>query len=218
MIVVIQCAARKQADAGRLVTADGTPIEFVADPKSAPVDPAHVYARPDDLSDQSVSWRRVLLRYNDESHHNPLGLCPAYRLYENATYNRLVDKFGMEKVYILSAGWGLISASFLTPHYDITFSPSAERYKRRRKTDYYDDFCMLPVTIDEEILFVGGKDYLPLFCSLTSTARARKIAFYNSAQVPDARGCSLRRFVTSTRTNWHYECANAILAGEFRIS
>ena len=61
---------------------------------------------------------------------SPFGLLPAYQLYENSTYNRLVDRFGLSNVYILSAGWGLIPADFLTPHYDITFSASADAYKR----------------------------------------------------------------------------------------
>jgi hypothetical protein len=61
---------------------------------------------------------------------------------------------------------------------------NAEGYKRRRKTDRYDDFCMLPGHTDEEILFFGGKDYLPLFCSLTDAIRGTKIVFYNSATTP----------------------------------
>jgi hypothetical protein len=64
---------------------------------------------------------------------------------------------------------GLIRADFLTPRYDITYSPSAENYKRRRRKDRYHDFCMLPQQLDDDILFFGGKDYLPLFRSLTNT-------------------------------------------------
>jgi hypothetical protein len=116
-------------------------------------------------------------------------------------------------LFILSAGWGLIAADFLTPYYDITFSQSAEGYKRRRKSDRYDDFRMLPHDTDEDIVFFGGKDYLPLFCSLTSAIRTTKTVFYNSAQRPQVTGCALKRFDTTTRTNWHYECANAFLDG-----
>ena len=36
MIVVIQCAASKRGDAGHLTTASGRPVDFVADPQSAP--------------------------------------------------------------------------------------------------------------------------------------------------------------------------------------
>jgi hypothetical protein len=131
----------------------------------------------------------------------------------SATY-RLADRFGLSKLYILSAGWGLIAADFLTPYYDITFSQSADSYKRRRKADHYDDFRMLPDDTEEEVLFFGGKDYLPLFCSLTRSVRTTKTAFYNSAQRPQVTDCALVRFDTTTRTNWHYECANAFLSSD----
>jgi hypothetical protein len=213
MIIVIQCAASKQLGAGHLVSSNGTPVDFVADPQAAPPRSGRVFARPDDISDERIPWRHVLLKYNQDTKANPLGLYPAYQLYENRIYGRLVDRFGLQKVYILSAGWGLIAAHFLTPYYDITFSQSAELYKRRRKTDRYNDLCMLPPDADDELLFFGGKDYLPLFCSLTSATRTTKTVFYNSTQRPQVTGCVLKRFATTTRTNWHYECANAFLDG-----
>ena len=58
-----------------------------------------------------------MLEYNEEPNNNPLGLCPAYQLYENRTYGHLVEVFGVRNVYILSAGSGSIRASFLTPYY-----------------------------------------------------------------------------------------------------
>jgi hypothetical protein len=112
MIVVIQCAASKRPHAGHLRTARGVPVEFVADPKVAPADPSLAYARSDDLSDDGTSWRQVLLNYNKEPEHNPLGLYPGYRLYENNVYTRLVDRLGLQNVYVLSAGWGLVRADF----------------------------------------------------------------------------------------------------------
>jgi hypothetical protein len=217
MIVVIQCAASKRSDAGHLVTADGKPVDFVADPQSAPPTPSRVYARPDDRSDSGPSWRNVLLKYNQEHRGNPLGLYPAHQLYENKTYGRLADRLGAQNVYILSAGWGLIGADFLTPYYDITFSPSADVYKRRRKADRYEDFCMLPADTKEDILFFGGKDYLPLFCSLTHAIRSKKTVFYNSTHVAEVSGCIAQRFDTTTRTNWHYECASAFLDGAISV-
>ena len=108
MIVVIQCAASKRSDAGRLVRADGKPVTFVAHPELAPADGTSVYARPDDLSEDGIPWRESLLNYNAEPRDNPLGLCPAYQLYQNKIYAGLVDRFGPKNVYILSAGWGLI--------------------------------------------------------------------------------------------------------------
>ena len=217
MIAVIQCAARKQARAGRLQLSTGKPVVFVADPKAAPADDAVVYARPDDLADDGTSWRDVLKKYNAEQRDNPLGLFQAYRLYEDRTYGRLVDHFGLQNVYILSAGWGLICASFQTPYYNITFSPSATKgnaYKRRRSGDRYLDFRMLPEQASDEIVFFGGKDYRPLFYNLTVGTKGRKIVFYNSGVRPEeAAGYELRRFETGTRTNWHYECANSFMDG-----
>jgi hypothetical protein len=209
MIVVIQCAATKHLDAGRFKSPDGKSVIFVADPRAAPADTG-IYARPDDQAQIGITWRDLLLSYNNAG-DNQLGLFPAYRLYENRTYGQLANRFGLDKLYILSAGWGLISSGFLTPYYDITFSPSAEAYKRRRKTDRYRDFCMMPMSTDEPIVFFGGKDYVPLFCALTKLSGGKRTVFYNSAIPPNAPGCTLERFETATRTNWHYECAGHFL-------
>jgi len=221
VIAVIQCAAGNRSGAGHLLSPDGKPVVFVADPETAPLDDSVVYARPDDASDGGVSWRDALLKYNEEKRDNHLGLYPAWQLYDNRTYGRLVDKLGVENVYILSAGWGLIGAGFLTPYYDITFSQSARNedlYKRRRKADRYQDFRLLPEQTREPVVFFGGKDYLSLFSALTSSVKTRRTVFYNSATVPQAPGCVLRRFETTTRTNWHYECANAFIDGEIQVN
>jgi hypothetical protein len=218
MIVVIQCAASKRPNAGRLRARDGRPVLFVANPDMAPPDSDQLYARPDDLSDAGVSWRQLLLRRNLEAQANPLGLTRAWELYEHPVYRRLVEWFGADKVYILSAGWGLIGANFLTPDYDITYSASAEPYKRRRKSDACRDFCMIAKDNTESILFFGGKDYVTLFCNLTKEMNGTRRIFYNSATAPDAPGCNLIRYQTSTRTNWHYECTGAFLDGRITVA
>jgi len=189
----------------------------VPNPLIAPREHDDVYARPDNLCEDGTSWRQLLLRYNKDPAGNPLRLYPAYQLYENTAYSRLVTRFGVKNVYILSAGWGLICADFLTPAYDITFSPSAAPYKRRRKTDRYEDFPMLPDKTEKEIVFFGGKDYLPLFCALTNTIDSATTVFFNFARVPQYSGCRFRRFETTTRTNWHYECANAFIDGTIHM-
>jgi hypothetical protein len=212
MIVVIQCAATKRPGAGCLVSASGRPVCFVAKPELAPADTEYVHARPDDLSDNGRSWRQVLLEYNEHPVSNPLGLYRARELYANPIYAKLAESF-RENLYILSAGWGLINAECLTPYYDIAFSSAAEDYKRRRQGDPYEDLSMPPHLLDEEIVFLGGKDYVPLFCSITASARNRRTVFFNSQRSPDAPGCILKRFATATRTNWHYACASAFLEG-----
>lgn len=218
MIVVIQCAARKRPNAGMMRTSKGIPALFVADPDNAPLSGTHIFARPDDQFDDKVSWRELLKQYNAAPGNNTLGLFPAFELYENDLYRQFVNQYGTGNIYILSAGWGLINAGFLTPYYDITFSQSADQFKRRKKTDCYHDFCMLPDRSDDQIIFFGGKDYLPLFCALTRAHSGKKTIFYNSQNLPDASGYLLKRFVTNTRTNWHYECAKAFLDGKLDVA
>jgi hypothetical protein len=212
MIVVIQCAAGKRADAGSLRTDDGRNVLFVADPTTAPAVSGQLHARPDDLAYDGRTWREHLVAYN-ESGENPLGLSTAFELYEHPAYRRLVKAFGVDSVFILSAGWGLIRAGFLTPLYDITFSSAVKKaapWKHRHRTDRYRDLRQLPGTCTDEIVFLGGKDYVPLFCELTNDVAGERSVFYNSDTPPRAPGCKLERFHTRTRTNWHYECARAL--------
>jgi hypothetical protein len=212
MKVVIQCAGRKDPSAGHLRATDGREVLFVGQPDLAPPEAAGHYARPDDVSDDGHTWRERLVACNVAA-DNPLQLLPAYRLYAHDAYRALADRFGLGRLFILSAGWGLIPANFLTPGYDITFTTSADDWKRRRKGDRYQDFRMLPDD-DDPIVFVGGKDYLPLFGKLTSALRARKVVFFNSRTEPDLPpGFESVRYRTSTRTNWHYECALDLAAG-----
>ncbi len=217
MNVVIQCAAGKRANAGHMRTDGGKPVLFVADPGGAPQTDAIEYARPDDIAQGGKTWRDVLFEYNRAPGTNPLRLLPAFELYENPAYGKLAARFGIANLFILSAGWGLIPASFLTPAYDITFSQSADEYKRRRKNDVYRDLSLLPLDSLQPTVFLGGKDYLPLFTRLTIGAKGPRIVFYNSMNRPDAPGCDLRRFETTTRTNWHYECARALAEDRLRL-
>jgi hypothetical protein len=143
-----------------------------------------------------------------------LGLLPAFELYENNIYRALVRRFGVANTYIISAGWGMINAAFLTPSYDITFSVSPEKLVRRRNGDCYHDFCMLPDDAEEPVVFFGSKEYVPLFAALTRSVKGQKTVFYNSKQAPSAPRCVVKRYRTRTRTNWQYECALAFLRGD----
>lgn len=104
MRFVIQCAATKSPDAKRLRTDDGREVLFVADPATAPSQSDIVYARPDDPAGGGRTWRDVLLAYNTAD-NNLLGLLPAYRLYANRAYGRLVAKFGARKQRIHTFSW-----------------------------------------------------------------------------------------------------------------
>ena len=215
-IVVIQCAAGKRPDAGHLRCGDGRKVMFVAEPDLAPATPGYVYTRPDDRADNSLSGREELLRYNQkQAADNPLGLLPAWRLYQNPTYELLYRKYGPDGLYILSAGWGLLRADFLTPYYDITFSNATNvgKHKRRGKRDAYADFRMLPDDTVKPVVFFGGKDYVGLFCELTGRIQGPRRVFYNSNIAPKAPGCQTRKFYTNIRTNWHYKAAREYVEG-----
>ena len=158
MIIVIQCQGRKQPDAAYLKTSNGKALHLVAQPVLAPANPSCVYARPDDPSEDGRPWRQVLLDHN-KAGGNTLGLYPAYQLYRDKVYRRLANRFDLQKLYILSAGWGLIEATFLTPCYDITFSQTKKEhnYKHRAELDPFNDFTMLPPTMEGPIVFFGSK-------------------------------------------------------------
>ena len=216
-IAVIQCAGRKRPNAGHLRGSDGRNVMFVAKPEAAPKDAPYAYAHPDGADASGEAWREKLLQYNREPTDNPLGLLPAWQLYQNPAYELLYRKCGPNNLYILSAGWGLIRADFLTPTYDITFSASAEKYQRRYKRDTYDDFGMLPDGTDTPVVFFGGKDYVGLFCELTGRVQGPRCVLYNANSAPRAPGCQTRKFHTSIRTNWHYEAARAFAEGRLNI-
>ena len=209
--VVIQCAGSKNPDAGCFVTANDKPVFFVADPAIAPQRTEVEYQRPDDIAPSGLSWRDELVKYNEnyrDTGANPLGLLPAWRLYKDSAYGHLVNQLGEDKVFILSAGWGLVPAPFLTPDYDITFV--GKGYKRRYKRDRYADFSMLPKDASHPIHFVGGKDYVFLFLRLTAETDAERVIHHVGYRPSSAPNCRFRRFETTRETNWHYECAETL--------
>jgi hypothetical protein len=71
----------------------------------------------------------------------------------------------------------LIPSGFLTPYYDITFSSGSKPYQHRRKKDQYNDFNMLPDKLSDQVVFIGGNDYLPLFWTLTKTINGQRHVF-----------------------------------------
>ena len=222
MKVVIQCASKKQANAGHLCTTLGKKkkIMFVARPDDAPPVAGQLYARPDDISTDGKSWRTVLEEYNAAPADNPDHLLPAWQLYADPTYRMLTKHCGLDGLYILSAGWGLIRADFLTPKYDITFSSKVARcarWKRRYKKDVFRDFSMLPADTTEPITFLGGKAYVDLFCELTESVKAPRLIWYKSKKTPNAPGCDVELFRTTRRQNWYYTCAKALVDGSLKL-
>jgi hypothetical protein len=109
-----------------------------------------------------------------------------------------------------------LRADFLTPYYDITFSNSADRYKRRSKGDVYRDFHMIANDAEGPVVFFGSKEYVALFAGLTSFVAAERQVFFHSSEPPTAPGCSLSRFEARRTTNWQYECAARFISTKTR--
>ena len=216
-IAVIACAGKKKPNAGRLVDS-GRKVMFVAHPEDAPADGRFLYRRPDDPASSGRSFRDVLEEYNrDRRADNPWGLLPAWELYVPPAYRALRGACGADKLFILSAGWGLVSADYLLPCYDITFSNQASASKHRRLGDRgYRDFAMLPKDTSERVFFFGGKDYVPLFCRLTEGV-ARRTVFHYSRTPPSAPGCDFKRYSAAPPRTWYYECARDFISRGCRI-
>lgn len=218
MKIVIQCAGEKKSNAGCLKTTDNRNILFVAQSYLSASNKDYVYKSPNDLTEKGTTWMDELINYNKQN-NNYLNLLPAFELYKNSIYRDLVKKYGAENIFILSAGWGLIRADFLTPKYNITFSNSKNvniEFKRNKK-DIYNDLCLIPLDLTDDLIFLGGIDYQHLFNKLTTNYKGKRIVFYNSINYPNLKNCEIIKFNTTQKTNWHYTCAKKLIAGDIKI-
>jgi hypothetical protein len=138
----------------------------------------------------------------------------AFELYENAIYRELVRCVGMSNVFILSAGWGLVGADYLLPHYDITFSACKplERYKHRLPKDKYHDFRHLTKEPESLVAFASAP-YLQVLWDLTETFGCSKTFYYatkDQSQDPPAHAGWTSRWHPAY-TNWQYEAARTFV-------
>jgi hypothetical protein len=169
----------------------------------------------------------VLKRYNDGP-DNPCKLLRAGELYAppertfRSLYWDLAEEFGWHNVFILSAGWGRILATFWTPDYDITFStqgkkakPWAWRNTKDSKPAWHDFNHLRDARIgeDEPIHFFGGKDYRPMLYSLLASLPGRKIVHYKGDfDLRDGFEYAEYNGPEKNRT-WHYRAAREFMAG-----
>lgn len=218
MKIVIQCAAKKNDEGlSQLRNAGGQRVQFVAQPDLAPAAQDVAYVRPDSLRDSRQSWRQFVLACNAYGGREPPGFVSAIDLYAPPAYRALAERFGIESVFILSAGWGLVPGSFRIPSYDITFSAAAAPWTRRRIGNIYDDFALLESSPSDTVVFLGGASYLSFFAELTAHCPGHRVAFYNAITPPVIANCEMRRYVTNRRTNWHYSCAMDLVEGRLAI-
>lgn len=171
---------------------------------------------PDDyMPGPDITWRNYVIAIQ-----NPNSIpMMAFQLYKKEVYRKLFNRYG-ESFYILSAGWGLVRATYRLPNYDITFSNNAENNKIRNYNphDQYHDFNHLSeINEDEDIIYIGGKDYLPLFYELTQDLQNRKIVYWKAKDIPmpqkNKETFIFRFYEINYNQNWHYELAETIATG-----
>jgi hypothetical protein len=185
---------------------------------------------PDDkMHNKQTSWRDYLIKNQSDTN-----LKKAFELYNptKTKYpNIYINLFNRYKsnFFILSAGWGLVNSDYRLPKYDVTFSSGKkilDKTRRKKKSIYndfnqfYDDNKKLLINPEEDILFIGGKNYLELFYAFTRNLSNRKIIYYKGT-LPTNQPLNYQNFIIrkyhhskpKTRTNWHYELAYKIANG-----
>lgn len=209
-IVVFPCCAGKERRYWK--NHKGKQVVFVAHPCQCGESSEFLYCHPDDTNtDTGKTWREELEEYNkyyQRTTKNPFGLCKAYELYEpkyhKTIYKELYKNFG-ERLFILSAGWGLVGADYLLPHYDITFKGNA--CNRRTKQRKYSDFNHLSSSIqqDDIVLFPGLNDYIDLFNKLTKGLNRKQIKVWGNKKYGF--------YGYKTHTGWQYVWARDLING-----
>lgn len=212
MKIVISCSGSKN---GENLVYNNNKIIFV----SSPNEESKNHFNPDNqIPNENRTWREYI---NSQENSD---LLESYKLYKPSIYNLLYDKYSTD-LYILSAGWGIISSEFKIPKYDITFSKKAEKNSKRKKTDIFKDFNHLEnVSANEKIVFLGGADYLKLFYDLTKDLPNEKIIFFKKKNIysdfPFLKNENLFKLIkyeTKAKTNWHYGCAKELLNNTIRL-
>lgn len=208
--VVMTCASKKN-DGGDLIY-NGQIVKFYAQSNIA----NNEFLPDNRIPNMEITWRDFVLTNQNQN------IIPfrAYELYKRNEYRQLFNRFG-NSFYVLSAGWGLVKADFRLPNYDITFSNNAELINKRNYNlpPAYIDFNHLENTNDnEDIIYVGGENYLSFFYNLTENLKNRKIIYYHSINHPKPHTGNFlyRRYYPNNpklRTNWHYELAGKISKG-----
>jgi hypothetical protein len=212
MIIVISCSGSKN---GENLVYKNNEITFVSSPKEESIN----HFRPDsEIPNEKRTWREYV---NSQENSD---LLESHKLYKPKIYNLLYQKYE-SNLFILSAGWGIISSEFKVPKYDITFSKKAKKNSQRKKTDFYKDFNHLEkVNPNQKIIFLGGADYLKLFYNLTKDLPNEKIIFYKKKNIysdlpflKNESSFKLIKYETKASTNWHYGCAKDLLENKIII-
>ena len=228
--ILIQCAGKKN-NTYTFDNYQGKKVEFISDIESndLPNSNNSIYVNPNEAisEDSDKTWIDKLKEYN-KNKLNPNGFCQAWELYENPIYADIKKKVGKENMFIASAGWGIVKASYWLPNYDITFSRPPKGKKKnyiirssaQNEIAQWDDinaFHDSNIKIYDLHIFCGKK-YLRLINKLITDRQIdpNMITLYIRNNEPNFNEweiyCKLIKWThpdpkKDRNTNWHYDCA-----------
>jgi len=217
--VVMICAKGKKGNSNIIHENFNHPITFVAQPNGV-----NTFLPDGCIPHLNMTWRDYV-RKNQKPKIIPF---KSYQLYIHGVYQNLFNVFG-DRLFILSAGWGLVKAEFRLPNYDITFSNTTEpEYKRvfQNPNPHFNDFNHLNdnhnVVLNsenEDIVFIGGKTYVKQFIALTIGKGRNKIIYHfgNEPLVVLPDNFFYVQYVPNNLNNnrtWHYELAQKYVDGQ----
>ena len=215
-ITVLTCSSDKQENSEMLYFNNNVPqlIELNAT----------IGLRPDDLAYcEEYTWRE----YIENNQLNGIIPFMAYQLYTNYAYCMLRDAFE-NRFFIQSAGFGIVRSNYRMPKYNITFKNTKHKLVNLRKykvnaKDGYLDFNHLLASGNnvDDIVYVGGKEYVKQFVELTRTLPNRKVIFFKGNPISIKSIKKEENFIfhqyypenPNQRTNWQYGLARDLAHG-----
>lgn len=208
--VVMICASEKKPG-GELIFNEQI-VKFYAQSNIA----NNEFLPDNQIPNMEMTWRDFVLANQNQN------IIPykAYELYKSNEYCHLKNTFG-NRFFILSAGWGLVRADFRLPKYDITFSNSSKINKENKRAynqpGYFDFNHLEDINDNEDIIYIGGKDYLDLFYALTQNLSNRKIIYWKAKDIPmpqvNLESFIFRYYEIRKNQNWYYDLAKKIANG-----
>jgi hypothetical protein len=184
----------------------------------------HGQYQPDDNSPiPNFTWKEYIS--SDEIQNSPQ-LQEAKNLYKDDIYRKLADCFG-ERLYISSAGWGIIRNKFKIPKYDVTFKNNKDKSTyRANKNGFLKDLNHLKedktIIGKQDIVFLGGLDYVTQFFELTKDLSSKKFILTNGnlckkvgkklqKKITQSQLFTVHNFNFTDRQNWHVSIAEYVI-------
>lgn len=177
------------------------------------------YKTDDYIPNLDLTWKKYISSHDIQ---NSQQLLEGNALYKRKIYKKLADCFG-NRFYISSAGWGIIRNKFKIPKYDITFKKNKDKNTYRDPKDGFskDLNHLLEAQLindKEDIVFLGGLDYVTQFFELTKELTNKKFILCNGElgrklqnKIQNSPLFTINNFNFTDRQNWHVNIAEYLV-------